>query len=127
MILVDTSVWIDFLAGGSTATSVKSLLETVELACHPFVRGELALGQLGKRRKDFLRGIDRLPVLPLAAHEEVLALVEARDLFRAGLGWVDAHLLAACIGTRAHLWTLDRSLRLAALRARDASVFYPGR
>lgn len=127
MILVDTSIWIDFLAGGSTASWVKSSLETAALACHPFVRGELALGQLGKRRKDFLRGIDRLPVLPLAAHEDVLALVEAHDLAGAGIGWVDAHLLAACVGTKARLWTLDRSLRLAALRARDASVLFPGR
>ncbi|HEY4187532.1 MAG TPA: PIN domain-containing protein [Polyangia bacterium] len=127
MILVDTSVWIDFLAGGSTAASLKSLLETVEVACHPFVRGELALGQLGRRRKDFLRGIDRLPVLPLAAHEDVLALVEAHDLVGAGIGWGDAHLLAACVGTKARLWTLDRSLRLAALRAREVSLLHPGR
>lgn len=122
MILVDTSVWIEFLRAGRVAAQVKARLEGGDLVAHPFVRGELALGQLGKRRADFLRGIDALPVMEVASHDVVLRLVEDHALAASGMGWVDAHLLAACAGTGVRLWTLDRSLRLAAFRIRKPAI-----
>jgi hypothetical protein len=40
----------------------------------------------------------------------VLHLIETRRLYGRGLGWVDAHLLAACLLTGCRVWTLDKSL-----------------
>jgi hypothetical protein len=122
VILVDTSVWIEFLQAGGVTEQVKTRLERAELATHPFVRGELALGQLGKRRADFLRGIDALPLIEVAPHDVVLGMAEGHALGASGVGWVDVHLLAACVGSGARLWTLDRPLRLAALRIRKAEI-----
>ena len=122
MILVDTSVWIDFLRGGSVVALLTTKLEHRKLVAHPFVRGELALGQLGKRRAAFLGGLDVLPMIEVAPHEVVLRMVEQHALAATGVGWVDAHLLAACVGAGARLWTLDRALRLAALRIRKAGL-----
>jgi predicted nucleic acid-binding protein len=122
VILVDTSVWIEFLRGGTVAEQLKVKLDRGDLVVHPFVRGELALGQLGKKHAVFLRGIDALPFVDVAPHDVVLGMVEAHALAASGVGWVDAHLLAACVGAGARLWTLDRSLRLAALRIRKPGI-----
>jgi predicted nucleic acid-binding protein len=44
VILVDTSVWIDHLRAGDA--KLASLLDTGQVLAHPFVTGEIALGQL---------------------------------------------------------------------------------
>jgi hypothetical protein len=52
----------------------------------------------------------------VAEHDEVLALVDSHGLAGSGIGWIDAHLLAAALLSSASLWTLDRRLARAALR-----------
>jgi hypothetical protein len=48
MVLVDTSVWIRFLAGREPyATELDSLLERDEVAGHELVFGELLIGDKG--------------------------------------------------------------------------------
>jgi predicted nucleic acid-binding protein len=52
MVLVDTSVWIRFLAGREPyATELDSLPERDEVAGHDLVFGELLIGDTGGRRK----------------------------------------------------------------------------
>jgi hypothetical protein len=114
LILVDTSVWIDFFRG--RASRLAQLLEAGEVASHPFVLGELALGSLGRRRAQVLADLGLLPATPVLAHSEVLELVERRQLAGRGIGWLDAHLLASALAAGFPLWTADRALqRCAAL------------
>lgn len=80
---------------------------------HPFVIGEIACGNLLKRR-DVLGLLAALPMAPIAAHDDVLALVESRRLMGRGLGWIDMHLLTAARLTSLPLWTSDRRLAAAA-------------
>ena len=47
MILVDTSVWVDHLRADNSA--LKRLFNAGRVLTHPFVIGELALGQLRQR------------------------------------------------------------------------------
>jgi len=47
MILVDASVWVDHLRPGDAR--LKALLETGQVVMHPFIVGELALGNLRQR------------------------------------------------------------------------------
>lgn len=82
---------------------------------HPFVVGELALGHL-TRRREILGLLSELPRAQVATHEEVLALVDRHHLAGAGIGWIDAHLLASAALSGVSLWTLDR--RLGAVAAR---------
>jgi predicted nucleic acid-binding protein len=109
--LVDTSVWIAHLRSGSQALS--AALEAGEVWCHPFVVGELALGNL-QNREEILSLLQALPPVETATHKEVLALVQERSLMGRGLGWVDVHLLASALLTGVRLWTLDRRLRVTA-------------
>ena len=64
--------------------------------------------------------LNRLPQLPVALHEEVLALVGRRRLFGVGIGWVDAHLLAASLLAGVRLSTLDAGLARVAQGLRVA-------
>jgi len=111
MILADTSVWIEHLQKGNE--HLRSLLYDEQVLCHPFVIGELACGSL-QNRQEILGMLRVLPEARLAHHEEVLSFLERRHLYRRGLGWVDAHLLASALLTGCALWTFDKPLRQAA-------------
>lgn len=110
MILVDTSVWIDFFRRGSGASPLVRVLADGDAWTHPFVIGELALGSLGRRRHQILADLRLLPTLPVSVDAEVHELVETRGLAGVGIGWVDAHLLSSALAARGRLWTLDRRL-----------------
>ena len=112
MILVDTSVWIEHLRLASAILT--ELLGDGEVLGHPFVLGELALGHLG-RREEILRMLRRLPQVDSASHREVLQFVDREALFGRGIGYVDAHLLAAArLTSGTKLWTHDRRLQTVA-------------
>ncbi|HET8671809.1 MAG TPA: PIN domain-containing protein [Candidatus Saccharimonadales bacterium] len=111
MILVDTSVWIEHLRAGNDR--LKALLFDEQVLCHPFVVGELACGTL-QRREEILTMLKALPEAHLLDHDEVMNFLEARRLYRRGIGWVDAHLLASTLFTGCSLWTFDKPLRRAA-------------
>ena len=112
MILVDTSVWITHLRAADDRLAV--LLEAREVLGHPFVTGEVALGNL-PRRDVVLGELRDLPRAAVATDEEVLDLIEREALFGRGIGYVDAHLLAAVrLTATAKLWTADRRLQTVA-------------
>ena len=108
MILVDTSVWVDHLRNGDATLAGE--LDRGTVVIHPFVVGELACGNLHNRGV-VLELLQRLPTAPVATHPEVLAFIEARDLMGRGIGYVDAHLLAAtALGADMRLWSRDKRL-----------------
>jgi predicted nucleic acid-binding protein len=112
VILVDTSVWIDHLRAGDERLA--ALLDSGEVLGHPCVTGELALGHL-QPRDAILSDLRDLPQATVASDEEVLRLIEGRRLFGRGIGYVDAHLLAAVrLTLDTKLWTGDRRLQAVA-------------
>lgn len=114
MILVDTSVWVDHLRSGNRR--LIHLLDTEQVLTHPFVIGEIALGILPQRNL-ILATLRLLPAVVVATHEEVLEFIERHRLFGSGIGYVDAHLLAAVkLRAGSGLWTRDKSLRAVAER-----------
>lgn len=112
MILVDTSVWITHLRDGVGRLAL--LLEDGQVLGHPWVAGELALGTLAQRHV-VLELLANLPQATTASDPEVMTLIETRQLFGRGIGFVDAHLLAATMLTDgSRLWTADQRLAAAA-------------
>ncbi len=110
IVLVDTSIWVDHLRRRDLA--LETVLESGEVAVHPFVVGELACGNLPDRALVF-QLLNELPAAPLATNPEVLALIERRRLMGKGLGFVDAHLLASALLAAPDamlLWTRDAAL-----------------
>lgn len=114
MILVDTSLWIDHLRSGNDALA--TLLEGGAVLTHPWVVGELALGNLGGR-EEVLGLLLGLPQAAVATDEEVLRLVADEALYGLGIGYVDAQLLAASrLTSDTRLWTMDKRLGAVASR-----------
>ena len=116
MVLVDTSIWIRFLAGGkSFARELDRLLEQNEVVGHELVYGELLIGDRGGRAK-LLEPYARMHQAATVAHAEVVTFAHSRQLLGRGLGWIDVHLLASAVLARLRLWTADASLAGAALQ-----------
>lgn len=109
MILADTSIWIDHMHAEDL--DLRRQLENGQIAMHPFVAGELALGPLPHRKKMLLY-FDLLPQLRVAQTSEVRRMIEDRGLYNRGIGLTDAHLIAAVfINPSTQLWTRDKALR----------------
>jgi predicted nucleic acid-binding protein len=106
-VLADTSVWIDHWRRGNP--QLAQLLAGSAVLIHPFVLGEIALGQV-MSRAGVLADLATLESPRVAEHHEVLALLERSRLWGRGIGWVDAHLLASALLDRIRLWTLDARL-----------------
>jgi predicted nucleic acid-binding protein len=110
-VIADTSVWVDHLRGAHTR--LPALLDEGMVQMHPFVAGELALGGLPDRAS-VLGWLDALPAAVTASDDEVRWLVERHRLWDRGIGWVDAHLLAAVLLGSVPLLTHDRTLAAVA-------------
>ncbi len=121
MILVDTSVWVDHLRASDTALA--TLLDAAAVLAHPFVIGELALGNL-RQREIVLNALSDLPRASVATDAEVLHFIDRHALSGRGIGYVDAHLLAAVrLTAAAELWTKDK--RLCGIAAQLGLAFTP--
>ena len=81
MILVDTSVWIDHLRSGDA--TLTRLLDTSAVLAHPWVVGELVLGNLS-RRDEVIGLIRGLPQATLATDNEILGLIEQKRCMARG-------------------------------------------
>jgi len=114
VILVDTSVWIDHLRHGDA--ELTALLNAGKVLAHRFVTGELALGNL-QNRDGILGALHDLPQACVATDEEVMNFIARYALFGIGIGYIDAHLLAAVmLSPGALLWTRDKRLLAASVR-----------
>jgi predicted nucleic acid-binding protein len=120
VILVDTSVWIDHLR--KTEIGMRRLLGMGQVLSHPLVIGELAMGSF-KRRDLLLSELGDLPKAKIAEHDEMLQFISRHALFGLGIGYIDAHLLAAVrLVPGTLLWTRDKRLLEIASKLRLAAA-----
>ncbi len=107
-VLVDTSVWVDFLRSGDQ--ELANMLQRNQVVIHPMIIGELACGNLNNRQP-LLKLWSSLKTLTQASHQEVLYFIEHHHLMGIGVGYVDVHLLASvALSMDARLWTNDKRL-----------------
>ena len=111
MVLVDTSVWVRALLNREPyASELQGMLEQQQVAAHALVYGELLMGDTGGRRK-ILIAYSLLQQLAGQPHPDVVEFVRTRNLAGQGIGWIDAHLLAASYAAKIPFWTADARLR----------------
>ena len=114
MILVDTSIWVDHLR--RTNGDLVEWLGANQVLGHPWVIGELALGQMANR-VEVLGLLSRLPQATVASTSELLLFIEREALAGPGIGYVDAQLLASArLTSGSRLTTADKRLAAAAER-----------
>lgn len=83
-------------------------------SCIPFVIGELLLGYVPKIA-EMIDDLTTLPKAIVATADELLKFISDRKLPGSGIGYVDAHLLAAAALTpETSIWTRDKRLLAAA-------------
>ena len=108
MILVDTSVWIDHFR--KPDQRLQELLQNDEVAIHPLILMELALGSIANR-EEVISNLSLLPKAQVAELDELFTLIETRALYRKGIGITDLHLIASVLLEKSLLlWTRDRRL-----------------
>lgn len=111
MVLVDTSIWIRFLAGREPyARQLDLLLAADRVLAHDLVHGELLIGDRGRTRSILLTAYAEIHRARTVPHREVVELAETRKLRGRGIGWIDVHLLAATMVAHCTLWTADAPL-----------------
>jgi predicted nucleic acid-binding protein len=121
VILVDTSLLADHFR--SLDPVVSRLLEDGDVVCHPFVIGEIMIGN-PRNRQGIANLLHDLPQLQVASDKEVLEVIEHHRLFGTGLGYIDAHLLVSVqLAPAVTLWTRDKRLARA---AEQLSIFAEG-
>ena len=112
MILADTTIWIDHFRAENR--ELRRQLDRRNIAIHPFIVAELALGSLRERVRT-LALLDSLPRVHVAQINEVREMIEMRSLHSRGIGLIDAHLIASClIHPPTLLWTNDKRLSTVA-------------
>jgi predicted nucleic acid-binding protein len=92
VILVDTSVWVQHLR--ALDRTLAWLLDLGLVLTHPFIVGELALGNL-RNRDVILSSLRALPQGRAAGSDERLHFIGRNELYGSGIGYGDAHLLAS--------------------------------
>ena len=111
LILVDTSVWIKHLREGDN--NLIQLFEQGLVACHPFIIGELACGNI-KNRHEIISLLNDLPSTDILDHYDIMEFIEYRKIMNKGIGYVDVHLLASALVSETPLWTFDKALKKVA-------------
>ena len=112
MILADTSIWIDHFRRGDR--QLVQFLDRGDVVVHPFVIGELALGSVSKSAA-MMDDLHDLPKAVMANTNEILKFIADRKLSGSGIGYVDAHLLAAAaLASETFVWTRDKRLHAVA-------------
>ena len=107
-VLVDTSVWVGHFKQRNER--LVALLEAGLVVCHPYVVVEVACGTPPNRRA-IVAMLAELDNTPVATTDEVLDMIERRNLHGRGCGFVDMSLLASTLlSDQAMIWTLDKRL-----------------
>ena len=114
MIVVDTSIWIEFLKAKSPLFSrLKEQLEQQQVLALGCVFGELLQGARDHEEKNILtqywRNLPKIEETGLWIDAGILSF--QNKFFSKGVGLIDAFLLAAARKHKAAIWTLDKKLK----------------
>jgi predicted nucleic acid-binding protein len=113
-VLADTSIWVEVLARADAR--ITQAFKDFSVHTHEMVMGELLLGFLPRGHAAVV-DMQLLHRIPTLTHDDVVAFVRSHKLEGAGIGWIDAHLIAAAAKFGAELWTTDKPMSRAATKA----------
>ncbi|MCK4541740.1 MAG: PIN domain-containing protein [Spirochaetales bacterium] len=113
MIILDTSIWIEFLKGNSQYTSkVKSLLENREILAVECIFAELLQGTNNDRERSLILSYwNHLPKLNDNGLFIEAGLFSGKNkLLDKGVGLIDSLIYIHAMKTGSMIWTLDKKL-----------------
>ncbi len=107
-VIIDTSTWIAHFKKYSR--NVERALKGGLVILHPWIIGELALGDIPHRLRT-LRDLKLLPQVRVLPVDETFEFIERFELSGSGLGWVDINILLSALSEGMGLITEDKKLR----------------
>jgi predicted nucleic acid-binding protein len=114
MIIVDTSVWIEFLKGNDPYLALLSKrLEESQILAMECIFGELLQGAKSKREREIILAYwENLPKFP-EENIYIKAGLEAgkHQWHSKGIGLIDGAIIILLRTTGSSLWTLDKKLK----------------
>ncbi len=113
MIIVDTSIWIEYLRGIlSHSQLMAEFIERRDIKALDCVFGELLQGSKGKRERDII--LQYWQYLPKLHANDIFinAGIYSNDhkLFAKGIGLIDALIIVSAIEYSDTIWTLDKKI-----------------
>lgn len=110
-VIVDTSVFVDFMKKGNV--DLHDLLEDDLVVVHPFVVSEILLG--GSLKNRVLHSLlMNLPLVGTVKPQELDRWIQEERVYKFGIGLVDSCILLSAIEDQHKLFTLDKKLKKAA-------------
>lgn len=113
MIIVDTSVWADHFR--TRDAELIEMMSSGHILQHPYVTGELALGN-PRDRAAMVAVLGSFPQISPQPFGLFLDFADRQSLGGTGIGLVDASLLASAAAGDAKIWTRDKRLAVQAER-----------
>jgi predicted nucleic acid-binding protein len=113
MIILDSSVWIEFLRNNRNYyPAVSSLLEQREVLALAPIFGELLQGTKSQRERTIIQGYyEHLPKFEFnRAFIEASIYSSEQKLTDKGVGLIDSLIIVSAIRSSAQIWTLDKKL-----------------
>ena len=113
MIIVDTSVWIDFLKNNFEHWDLLSaMIENREAAMLECIAGELLQGVKSDKEKNIiLQYWNCLPQAPMKSFWIKAGILSSEQKFISkGIGLIDSVIMTACYDNSIKLWTLDKKI-----------------
>lgn len=113
MILVDTSVWIDFFRGREPIfAQLKPILEKQEALALECIFGELLQGAKNEDERNTLKTYwENLPKMEEEGLWIEAGLFSSKEkLFSKGIGLIDALIITVARKQKVKVWTLDKKL-----------------
>ena len=114
MIILDTSVWIEFLKGNvSYFSNVRELIEKQQIIAHEPIFAELLQGVKNRRENEIINQYwTFLPKTNIRDSWIKAGEYSAQHkLLAFGVGLIDACILIAAQETQSAVWTLDKKLK----------------
>jgi predicted nucleic acid-binding protein len=113
MIILDTSVWIEFLRGNdSYRSALRSLLENRQIIGLEWVFGELLQGAKNSRERSIIVSYwENLPGIDTTGVWVEAGMLSADgNLTSKGVGLIDCAIIIAARRAGAKIWSLDNKL-----------------
>jgi predicted nucleic acid-binding protein len=115
MILLDTSIWIDyFRQQAAHLNEISVLLQSRQILAYEPVFSELFYGVRNKKELELVKSLWR--ILPKAPFDpgtilEASLYAQRNTFYQKGIGLMDACIMYAVVRDHALLWTLDKNIK----------------
>lgn len=109
-IIVDTNIWIDFLAGKEEVRELKSLVSDLKVLRHIWVESELRVASIPKPEV-FFGYYKQIPETIFVNYEILFQFIQKEKLTGKGLSFIDLGLYASAKMGGHLIWTNDRNLK----------------